>query len=1552
MTDQQAMWFKQLHERRSISSKNLDDPAVEGLKDRAVYNYSDQAHFVYELLQNADDKEAAVCRFVLFHDRLIFAHNAPEQFTISNPNTEREDKKEGKKGDINSILSYYNNNKPKKAIGKFGIGFKSVLQYTDKPEIHDDTFHFCIENQIVPVELPHDEPERGAGETLFVFPFRSDEADKAYAEISDKLKGLNTPLLFLPHMIQINYTIGEEQGCYRKQVLEEAEKTTESINVKKIALLHEPDEKKNAQYWVFSRTDINGYICSIAFARNENEMGGLRPQKASAYCFFATKEQTGLHFLIHAPFKMNDSRDVLDASSEHNQSMIQSLAKLAADSLPVLRNCGQLDENILKILPLNASALEGDNKDKLSFAPFFTEIQQAMRTQAVLPTKDGFITREHAFLADTKEMAKLFSNEQLSMLMGDPEAKWVFPSVSVNYEIKNYLNILQLSQYEILNKITADFIENQSISWLHRFYRWISMSTRRYFYGMEPVKYPIFLNQQRRAMPAVDEKGQYILFLPREGRTSDRTILDQLLQDRDTEQFFREIGISEESDFDFIYNEILKRYDADQSVAVAESFRIFFEYYENNPKKDGQKLIGLLKKYPCLFPEGRREQARPDQLYYPSKELRDYFETKPDTQFVDLGWCRNSIGAIEYTEKAEDLDRFLDELGVNQVIRLASKALHEENPSEKTLALQFGFSLSNSPREWIRWYYPILDGSDEILNEIIKEDREKAETLWNALLGYIEKNKAFDFNSTLRGKRTFRPEHKKNLREEPIESPISKRLKTEKWLLRRDGALVSPVELTLQQMDARYDITSPGAKALLSFLGIQDDMANLTDEQKQMVRRGSLVEELGLSEEELREAANLKRRKQQPAANRDAWTSDGRANRFKQTTEFDDYSVDGDLDVEAPAWNEATEESADREKRFENVKKRYEEKIKTEERKKELYHTLDEAGPYTYLWFRTLLELEAAESDNNEAGSREISIRFGQIAADADSPRALTLIQPDRYIPSRIEDLNDFRLDLATESGVKSVTIEAASVRRGTLRVLMKNPSEIKGIDLEKVYESSINVKNPGFLLQSLRDGFESLGLPDEFNMKQNLCENIRFIFGPPGTGKTTTVARDELIPLMNGSEECRVLVLTPTNKAADVLVKRIMTLMEGDGSYKRWLIRFGTPNDPEIEKSPVYRERSFSLGTLSHCVVVTTVARFPYDAIGGQRLNDYPWDYVVIDEASMIPLPNLIYPLYKITPRQFVISGDPHQIQPVAKVKPEENIYRMVGLDSFSNPKTEPHDYEVRLLSTQYRSVPAIGELFSQFAYDGMLRHARAEETRTFLGDTIEIELQPLNLIRFPVTRYESVYRAKYLGSSSYQIYSALFSYELARHLADRIAQAEMQRVFRIGIISPYRVQANIIDRLVLRTDLPGSVTIQADTVHGFQGDECDLVIAVLNPPEIGVRNDAERVMINNKNVINVAISRASDYLIAISPDSNTDSYEKLIAVRCVNGLIQKTDAHTEFQSSEIEELLFGDERYLENNTFFTSHQNVNVYGLPNARYEVRTDDQAIDVQIQENAT
>ena len=58
---------------------------MQGVKNSIAEKYSDQAHFIYELLQNADDAKATSARFVLSEDKLVFAHNGTRRFLFLIP---------------------------------------------------------------------------------------------------------------------------------------------------------------------------------------------------------------------------------------------------------------------------------------------------------------------------------------------------------------------------------------------------------------------------------------------------------------------------------------------------------------------------------------------------------------------------------------------------------------------------------------------------------------------------------------------------------------------------------------------------------------------------------------------------------------------------------------------------------------------------------------------------------------------------------------------------------------------------------------------------------------------------------------------------------------------------------------------------------------------------------------------------------------------------------------------------------------------------------------------------------------------------------------------------------------------------------------------------------------------------------------------------------------------------------------------------------------------------------------------------------------------------
>ena len=81
--------------------------------------------------------------------------------------------------------------------------------------------------------------------------------------------------------------------------------------------------------------------------------------------------------------------------------------------------------------------------------------------------------------------------------------------------------------------------------------------------------------------------------------------------------------------------------------------------------------------------------------------------------------------------------------------------------------------------------------------------------------------------------------------------------------------------------------------------------------------------------------------------------------------------------------------------------------------------------------------------------------------------------------------------------------------------------------------------------------------------------------------------------------------------------------------------------------------------------------------------------------------------------------------------------------------------------------------------------------------------------------------------------------------------------------------------------------------------------------------------------------------------PDDNTEKIDNLRLVKNVEKLMKSDSSCTEIGSHELEKIMFGNETYLEENTFSTGHQSVNVYGLPEKKYEVRSEENAIDIQV-----
>lgn len=729
-------------------------------------------------------------------------------------------------------------------------------------------------------------------------------------------------------------------------------------------------------------------------------------------------------------------------------------------------------------------------------------------------------------------------------------------------------------------------------------------------------------------------------------------------------------------------------------------FKKIFKYYMNEcAEADKDDYISKIKKYEVIkYSTSEKEgflRGCPDTMYFPIEELKDYFMVKPSTRFVDWDGYIKLVGQGKENEKF--LHSFFVELGVSNVIKIITNKLSRDKAYQIKLSWH---SPSQAYYNLQTWEQQIIDGCKENIEYIVEhKDFARSKQLWEVMT----KNAIwYNLSASLIGWHYYY--YRREWKEKFPSTDISLLINS-KWLFTESGDMVSPSESFVINLTKEYQTDLYAIGSLIKFLNMPYEdpkLSNLTSEQKKDIEMATLLKEAGVnSKDELVAILEEHNRKKSISKSHEEPNKDDTKSNVSQspvnrqstgerslkpkqsrpiTSEIDD---DTDSDEYIP-------KTVDYQKKIEKAQAKCDAELDLIEQLEELQQKALDSKRYSYGWFKALLELETRESDENSSYNQEVSIKFGKVEQEGTTSRTLILKQPSSYIPRFMEELADIPLILEFENETKKLPIEVINIRSFTLRVKLKPNVDMSNISLDKVKEARITAQNPVFLLEELKKQFDKLGLEDNDDMQAKLPKNIDFIFGPPGTGKTTYLANNVIIPIMKQDKKCKVLVLTPTNKAADVIARKIIEVMGADTSYNNWLVRFGSTDDEAIERLGIFKDKTFDLRSLKRIVTITTIDRFPYDFFmtDGERhhLRNQRYDYIIFDEASMIPLVKIVYPIFHNQPMKFIIAGDPFQIEPVIHIDmwKGENIYTMVNLNSFAVPETI-HDYKVILLTMQY---------------------------------------------------------------------------------------------------------------------------------------------------------------------------------------------------------------------------------------------------------------------------
>lgn len=242
---------------------------------------------------------------------------------------------------------------------------------------------------------------------------------------------------------------------------------------------------------------------------------------------------------------------------------------------------------------------------------------------------------------------------------------------------------------------------------------------------------------------------------------------------------------------------------------------------------------------------------------------------------------------------------------------------------------------------------------------------------------------------------------------------------------------------------------------------------------------------------------------------------------------------------------------------------------------------------------------------------------------------------------------------------------------------------------------------------------------------------------------------------------------------------------------------------------------------------------------LSGKALNkiDYKEDtslYAAQNEAVKLALASKI-----------VFVGDPRQLPPIAKtIDLQRSIFSLYGVEKIFIG--ESVDNAV-FLDTNFRNHPHITNLASRLFYGGLLKSGKEEDGK----DSLFIRRSTSKMVRS---------ESSYVNHGNMKI------------VIEQASKALERGRRSIGVITPYRKQADLIDKSfdALRQAYPDA-DIQAGTVHTFQGKEKDIIIYDLtfSPSEanalaIPATYNGD-INSNTAKLLNVAMTRAQSFFIIV---------------------------------------------------------------------------------------
>lgn len=505
---------------QDIRESNIKKYGTESEKVlRIIINqYSDRTHFIYEILQNAEDAEATDISFHLTKDALEILHNG-------RPFNER---------DIEGVCGIANGTKMDAdgtRIGHFGIGFKSVYCYTEVPQIHSGKYHFCIKNQLFPEEISA-VPGIADDETYMALPFNKAgvSAEIAFKEISEALSRRITAdsLLMLNNIRHVEIDIDGfentiEINKLKNKIGELDNGTVYALGASTVRRSRGGAEEETYKDFLFF-SDNKEETSAVVYQVGGDDGKQLVPVKGSRiYAYFPTAREAHQNFYIHAPFDTTPARDNFKEGAEygkHNLKLIENICDLVTDSLIWMRDNGYLSISGLNtVFPI----YEYEDTDIL-YGLYENSIAIIGNGVELLPTNipGTYMAIDNICVPQASVIVDVFGDEDLHRLVSHRKY-WLAKEISTEAysDLRKFLNrnfsLKTLDWQELVLKMDASFLEQKNVAWMEKLMARIeSYCTRRTSFDshyMNVSRIPFVRTADGKHICAKDEKGHFQVYL-------------------------------------------------------------------------------------------------------------------------------------------------------------------------------------------------------------------------------------------------------------------------------------------------------------------------------------------------------------------------------------------------------------------------------------------------------------------------------------------------------------------------------------------------------------------------------------------------------------------------------------------------------------------------------------------------------------------------------------------------------------------------------------------------------------------------------------------------------------------------------------------------------------------------------------------------------------------------------------------------------------------------------------------------------------------------------